>query len=187
MHAGELKRLLEIARSFAPGHRIVIFGSASLLPKYPHLGEPGQPLSPSLDADFVIYGIDDDLALALIDAVGARSTFSRVAGFHADILRLDIAELFPPGWEERLEPMPGFDGVFFLEVADLAVAKLHAGRPKDVDVLVHLLKEGLLDADVVKARLDATPLREKDIVKLYAVWERVLREVPGGEGLRAET
>ena len=83
--------------------------------------------------------------------------------------------------------MPGFDGVFFLEVADLAVAKLHAGRPKDVDVLVHLLKEGLLDADVVKARLDATPLREKDIVKLYAVWERVLRGVLAGEGLRAET
>jgi hypothetical protein len=164
MHAGELRRLLEIARSFAPGHRIVIFGSASLLPKYPHPGEPGQVLSPSLDADFVIYGIADDLAVALIDAVGVRSSFSRVAGFHADILRPDITELFPPG----------FDGVFFLEMADLAVAKLHAGRPKDVEVLVHLLKEGLLDAQVVRARLDATPLREKDIVKLYAVWERVL-------------
>jgi len=129
-------------------------------------------LSPSLDADFVIYGIADDLAVALIDAVGARSTFSRVAGFHADILRPDTTELFPPGWEERLEP--GFDGVFFLEMADLAVAKLHAGRPKDEEVLAHLLKEGLLDAPVVRARLDATPLREKDIVKLYAVWERVL-------------
>lgn len=175
MHAGELRRLLEIIRSFAPGHRIVIFGSASLLPKYPHLGEPGQPLSPSLDADFVIYGIADDLALVLIDAVGARSTFSRVAGFHADILRPDITDLFPPGWDGRLERMPEFDGVFSLEAADLAVAKLHAGRPKDVEVLAHLLKEGLLDAKVVRARLDATPLREKDTVRLYAVWERVLR------------
>jgi hypothetical protein len=177
MHARELKRLLAIARSFAPGHRIVIFGSASLLPKYPHLGEPGQPLSPSLDADFVIYGIADELAVALIDAVGARSTFSQVSGYHADILRPDITELFPPGWEERLEQMSGFEDIFFLEAADLAVAKLHAGRPKDVEVLVHLLNEGLLDAVVVRARLDATPLREKDIVKLYAVWERVLRLV----------
>jgi hypothetical protein len=38
-----------------------------------------------------------------------------------------------------------------------------------------LLQEGLLDAKVVRARLDATPLREKDIVKLCAVWERVLQ------------
>ncbi len=182
MHVRELSRLLDVARSFAPGHRIVIFGSASLLPKYPHLGEPGQPLSPSLDADFVIYGIADELALALIDAVGARSTFSKIAGFHADILRPDITELFPPGWEERLEPMTGFDGVFFLESADLAVAKLHAGRPKDIEILAHLLREELLDAAVVRSRLDATPLREKDIVKLHVNWRKVL----AAAGMQAE-
>ena len=85
MHAGELRRLLEIARSFAPGHRIVIFGSASLLRKYPHLGEPGQPLSPSLDADFVIYGIADDLAVALIDAAAGEGHCEAVCGMGARV------------------------------------------------------------------------------------------------------
>lgn len=174
MHVGGLKRLLAVARGFAPGRKLVILGSASLLPKHPELGDPGQPLATSLDADFVIQGIEDELAVALIDAVGVRSTFSRFTGFHADILRPDITELFPPGWEERLEPMPGFEGVFCLDPGDLAVAKLHAGRPKDIDLLAHLLREGILDASTVRARLDATPLREKDVVKLHATWRTVL-------------
>ena len=187
MNRASLEELLRAAAEMVEFERICIIGSASLLVDYPSLGEQGQPLAASLDADFVLLPEDAEKARILLARLGRGRTFASEKGFHADILRPDITELFPPGWEERLEPMPGFDGVFFLEAADLAVAKLHAGRPKDVEVLVHLLKEGLLDADVVRARLDATPLREKDIVKLYAVWERVLRGVLAGEGLRAET
>ena len=43
------------------------------------------------------------------------------------------------------------------------------------------LQEGLLDAKVVRGRLDATPLREKDIVKLYAVWALVLQLAESGD------
>ncbi|MFM8657786.1 MAG: DUF6036 family nucleotidyltransferase [Chthoniobacterales bacterium] len=175
MNRASLEELLRAAGELVECERICIIGSASLLVDHPWLGEHGQPLAASLDADFVLLPADSEKARILLARLGRGRTFASEKGFHADILRPDITELFPPGWEQRLEPMPGFDGVFFLEAADLAVAKLHAGRPKDVEVLVHLLREGLLDAKVVRARLDATPLREKDIVKLYAVWERVLR------------
>ena len=176
MNRASLEELLREAAALVDYECICFFGSESLLVEHPRLGEHGQPLAASLDADFVLLPEDAEKARILLARLGRGRTFASERGFHADVLRPDITELFPPGWEERLEPMPGFDGVFFLEMADLAVAKLHAGRPKDVEVLVHLLKEGLLDAKVVRARLDATPLREKDIVKLYAVWERVLGE-----------
>jgi len=37
-------------------NRIVILGSSSLLPDNPDLGEPGQPLDITLDADLLIEG-----------------------------------------------------------------------------------------------------------------------------------
>ena len=181
MNRASLEELLRAAAELVEFERICIIGSASLLVDHPWLGEQGQPLAASLDADFVLLPEDTEKAGILLARLGRGRPFASEKGYHADILRPDITELFPPGWEERLEPMPGFEGVFFLEAADLAVAKLHAGRPKDVEVLVHLLQEGLLDAKVVRGRLDATPLREKDIVKLYAVWARVLQLAESGD------
>jgi hypothetical protein len=181
MNRASLEELLRAAAELVEFERICIIGSASLLVDHPWLGEQGQPLAASLDADFVLLPEDAEKAGILLARLGRGRPFASEKGYHADILRPDITELFPPGWEERLEPMPGFEGVFFLEAADLAVAKLHAGRPKDVEVLVHLLQEGLLDAKVVRGRLDATPLREKDIVKLYAVWARVLQLAESGD------
>lgn len=175
MNRASLEELLRKASSLVEFERVCVIGSASLLVKHPQLGEEGRPLAASLDADFVLLPEDKAKAGLLLATLGRGRPFATERGFHADILRPDITELFPPGWEERLEPMPEFEGVYFLEVADLAVAKLHAGRPKDVELLVHLLRESMLDAAVVRARLDATPLREKDVVKLYAVWGRVLK------------
>lgn len=174
MNRASLEELLRIAHELADLDRICVIGSASLLAKNPLLGELGQPLATSLDADFVLIPEDADKARVLLDALGRGRPFSNERGFHADILRPDITGLFPPGWEDRLEPMPGFDGVFCLDATDLAVAKLHAGRPKDIDLLAHLLREGILEAATVGARLDSTPLREKDVVRLYAVWRSVL-------------
>lgn len=139
-------------------------------------------MAASLDADFVLLPEDSAKAGVLLATLGRGRPFANECGFHADILRPDITELFPPGWKERLEPVPEFEGVYFLEAADLAVAKLHAGRPKDVHLLAHLIRERMLDSATVRARLDATPLREKDVVKLYAVWKQVLQLAEEGEG-----
>ena len=182
MNRASLEELLRAAADLVEFERVCIIGSASLLVEYPWLGERGQPLAASLDADFVLLPEDSNKARILLERIGRGRPFASEKGFHADILRPDITELFPPGWEERLEPMPGFDGVFFLETADLAVAKLHAGRPKDIEILAHLLREQLLDAAVVRSRLDSTPLRGKDIVKLHMNWRKVLTAA----GMQAE-
>jgi hypothetical protein len=56
----------------------------------------------------------------------------------------------------------------------MAVCKLRAGRPKDIALLVHLLQAGLLAAGDLKARLDATPMREAVIVTSYHCLRNVL-------------
>lgn len=113
MNRASLEELLRASAEIVEFERICIIGSASLLVDHPSLGEQGQPLAASLDADFVLLPEDAEKARILLARLGRGRTFASEKGFHADILRPDITELFPPGWEERLEPMPGFAGVFF--------------------------------------------------------------------------
>ena len=114
----------------------------------------------------------------LHDALGADEEFHVRFGYYADILRPMAVEDFTPGWEERLVPLPGFDGsVFCLDPYDMAVCKLRAGRPKDTALLVHLLKAGLMNRADLKARLDATPLRGAMVVTAYRCFHEVVARV----------
>ena len=82
-----LKHLLDSVSALARPQRIVILGSSSLLPNYPDLGDPGQPLEISLDADFLLEPVDQRIADLLKDAVGHESVFEEHHGYYADILR----------------------------------------------------------------------------------------------------
>lgn len=64
--------------------------------------------------------------------------------------------------------------MFFLDPYDMAVCKLRAGRPKDIALLAHLLKAGLIDGAELKARLDATPMREAMVVISHQCLRQVL-------------
>lgn len=49
-----LTHLLDAVSALAQPRRIVVLGSSSLLPLHPQLGEPGQALELSLDADLLL-------------------------------------------------------------------------------------------------------------------------------------
>ena len=123
-----LKHLLDSVSALARPRRITVLGSSSLLPQHPELGEPGQPLELSLDADFLLEPVDQNIADMLKDAVGHESGFEQQHGYYADILRPVITETLPAGWESRLHPVAGYDNVFALDPYDLAVVKLMVGR-----------------------------------------------------------
>lgn len=135
-------------------------GSSSLLAYDASLGEPGQPLELSLDADLLLDPVDDDLAAVLHEAVGEGSLFHREYGVYVDLLRPEIEETLPPGWRERCTPIEGSDHVVCLDPCDLAVAKLCVGRDKDLELLRGLLDRGLLDLDTLASRYQATPMDE---------------------------
>ncbi len=176
MRLRSLIQLLNSARALAEPDRIVVIGSASLLPENPALGEAGQPLDGSFDADLLVQPIDEEIAAILAEAVGQQSLFARRHGYYADILRPTIAETLPAGWESRLHPVSGYDNVFALDPYDLAVVKLMVGRPKDLDLLRAMLRVGIVEPSRLRQHYQQTQLAEREAVAAGRNLTLVLRE-----------
>ena len=167
MRLPALKHLLEAVHALAHSERIYVLGSGALLGSFPELGEPGGPLELSFDGDLLVEPCDEQLAALLHEAVGEGSLFAQRTGYHADILRADILETLPPGWEQRLVRLDAATGAAALSPEDLLVVKLRVGREKDLTLCRDVLQRGLLSAAQMRARLDATPLSETEVVRVY--------------------
>lgn len=167
MRLPALIHLTEAVRALARSERIRVLGSSSLLARFPELGDDGGPLELSFDADLLVDPCDHELAALLHEAVGEGSLFAQRAGYHADILRPQVAENLPPGWEHRLIPLSSPHEISALAPEDLLVVKLRAGRPKDLELCRCVLGRGLVRADSVRDRLDATPMPERDVRMAY--------------------
>jgi len=68
-----LIHLLEVAESLVRPERIVVLGSSSLLPVEPALGEKGQPLEFSYDADLLVSPLNEEGARILMESLGQES------------------------------------------------------------------------------------------------------------------
>ncbi len=102
MRFRSLKHVLEVVSSLAHPEEIIVLGSASLLAAAPTLGEIGEPLEFSYDADLLVRPIDQDLAAVLTEAIGEQSLFAKRYNYYADFLRPSIVETLPSGWDQRL-------------------------------------------------------------------------------------
>jgi hypothetical protein len=173
MRLPALKHLLSAVQSLARARSIRVLGSSALLASFPELGEAGEPLELSFDADLLVEPCDEQLAAMLHEAVGEGSLFAQRTGYHADILRPGIIESLPPGWEGRLVKLDETDAVAALSPEDLLVVKLRAGRAKDLELCRALIQRRLVTSSAVRQRLEQTPLDEREIRLVY---ER-LREV----------
>lgn len=156
-------QLLDAVLGLAKPERINVLGSSSLLADHPVLGEPGQPLETSYDADRLLVPVDDEVAAILAEAVGQQSLFAKRNGCYADILRPALAEPLPAGWESRLHPVAGYRNVFALDPYDLAVVKLMVGREKDLNLLRALLRRGILEPQRLREHYQRTPLGERQM------------------------
>lgn len=93
----------------------------------------------------------------LIDgSIGEGSPFERAYGYYAHGVGPETA-ILPAGWPERLIVISGENTRFVrgwcLEVHDLAIAKLIAGRE---NIIAALRRHGLAQAATLSARLAAT-------------------------------
>ncbi len=165
MRLQSLRHLVDSARALAQSRRIVVLGSAAFLASFPEIGEKGQPLEATLDADFVLDPMNSDLADLLRDAIGEPSILYEKHGYYADCLRPEIVETFPAGWEGRLVPFAGYDDVFCLDPYDVALVKLVVGRKKDLALVGWLVKTGRLESGKLEARYCETPLAEPDMFR----------------------
>ncbi len=173
MDLPSLIHLLGKVREIEPEARIVIFGSSSILASFPEETEEKQWLALTNDADFILSPWQDAAAMEVSKAIGKGRAFHIENGYFADIVRPAAFDQFPPEFESRLVKLENYPNVFALDPHDMAVAKLFAGRPKDIRLLSILLADSKLDEATIRTRLWFMPMDDKLFVKTH----HVLRDV----------
>ncbi len=158
----QLEHIIRAAAANADVRDVVVIGSQSILGSFP---EPPTELTASVEAD--VFPKDAPQRSILIDgAIGELSLSHETFGYYAHGVDETTATL-PDGWRERLVRVEnsntrGAVG-WCLEPHDLAVSKLAASREKDVRFVETRLRDRLINAEVVRARLWATPRMSADV------------------------
>lgn len=162
MNRSQLEHIIRAAAGNADTSDIVVIGSQAILASFP---EAPNELLASVEAD--VFPRDRPSDSILIDgAIGERSIFHETFGYYAHGVDETTATL-PVGWRERLVPLRnentrGATG-WCLEVHDLAVSKLVAGREKDIRFLAALFRHGLAKPETVRQRLRQTDLPSSEV------------------------
>lgn len=114
----------------------------------------------SIEADVFTFRNSTDADL-IDGSIGEGPPFHQTFGYYAHGVAEETA-ILPSGWKERLVTVrnanTGQGCGLCLEVHDLAVAKLAAGREKDSYFVAGLLQHKLANASVIESRLRQSPL-----------------------------
>ena len=151
----QLAHIVRSAARITGDGDIVILGSQAILGTYDASSLPLEATM-SVEAD-VAFRNDPDAAKAdqVDGAIGELSQFHATYGYYAQGVEISTAVL-PDGWEERAEILERPDAypgsARCLEAHDLVIAKLVAGREKDLTFTVALLAENLVQAAVLRER-----------------------------------
>jgi hypothetical protein len=155
MERSQLEHILRAAAGITGNTEFVVIGSQAI---HGQTSKPPRECLASIEAD--IFSLRSREDADLIDgSIGEASPFHRTFGYYAHGVAEETAVL-PAGWKERLVSLrssnTGVATGFCLEAHDLAVSKLVAGREKDVEFVQALIRDGLINAEVMGQRLDAT-------------------------------
>lgn len=166
MRLEELEHVVAAAAE-ATGHDVfVVIGSQAILASN---DDPPKAMLESMEAD--LYPLHDPDAADLIDgALGDGSPFHVAHGYYAHGVAPKTAKP-PHGWQERLvkveiSPRVGSRRkqpsiALCLEKHDLVLSKCVAGRKRDWEYASEALKAGIVQADVILARVPDLPVPEE--------------------------
>jgi hypothetical protein len=145
----ELERALRLAARIAGDNEFFLIGSQAA---YGSCRRPPTEVRLSQECD--LYPKNRPETANLINnAVGRRSRFARANGFYIDVVTPELATL-PTGWQQRLKPLRfGKVTAYCLEVHDLIISKLAAGRLKDLEFAGAMLHLGVAEANTVRRRV----------------------------------
>jgi len=167
MTRSQLEHIIRAASQIADDDELVIIGSQAVLGQFPRAPEA---LLVSAEAD--LYPRNKPELADLIDgSIGELSPFHEIFGYYAHGVAPTTA-ILPRGWQERLVPIRGEStrGAtgWCLEIHDLVVSKLVAGRAKDLDFARTATQSGLVEHHLLAGRLGETSLdsdRSRGIVE----------------------
>jgi hypothetical protein len=150
LRLGQFEHLLAAAAEVTGQDEFVVVGSQAILGTF---DEPPDSMLQSMEAD--IYPKRAPDAADLIDGnLGDGSQFHAAFGYYAHGVGPETAN--PHGWRERLvrRVIPARAGadrtavVWCLEIHDLVLSKLAAGRERDSDYAADALEAGLVRPEV---------------------------------------
>lgn len=166
MNREQLEHILRAAYAITGEARIVVMGSQAILAQGESLP---RELTESYEVDVFTFRSPEDADL-IDGTIGEQSPFHRTFGYYAHGIGPETA-ILPPGWEERLvaiqsENTRGAIGLL-LEAHDLAVAKLAAGRDKDIEFVGIMLIHGIANKEIMHKRIESLMLDNelKDVYK----------------------
>lgn len=168
MRRDQLEHLIRACADLARDEDIVVVGSQAILGEHPHA--PAALLA-SVDAD-VFPRNHPERADVIDGAIGEGSPFQATFGYYAHGVGPETAKA-PAGWEQRLVAVRnantrGATG-WCLETHDLVLAKLVAGRQKDVDFAREAASHGLVRVDELRRRAVQLPVDDERRAAILAV------------------
>jgi len=159
MQRSELEHLIRASGEIADDDEIIVIGSQAVLGQFPNA--PVRLLM-SMEAD-IFPKNHPDRADKVDGAIGEGSSFHELHGYYAQGVGETTAVL-PNGWRSRLvsvqnENTNGVTGLC-LDVHDLAISKLIAHRPKDLEFVQMLVRHDMIQKDAMLGRLAKTDLEK---------------------------
>jgi len=159
MQRSDLEHLIRASGEISGDNEIIVIGSQAILGQFPNA--PVRLLM-SMEAD--IYPKNNPEKADKIDgAIGEGSSFHELHGYYAQGVGERTAVL-PSDWESRLVAVNNgnTNGVtgYCLEAHDLAISKIIAQRPKDVEFVQELVRHDMIEKKTMLHRLEQTDLQE---------------------------
>ena len=157
MKRHELEHIIRAAAAITGAKEIVVVGSQAVLGQFP---DAPTELLVSREADVFSFRSASDGEL-IDGSIGENTVFHDTFGYYAHGVAEETAYL-PAGWKDRLVRVANENtgsGVgLCLEVHDLAVAKLIAGREKDMEFVRALFRHRMADSAKVRERLETVQI-----------------------------
>jgi len=161
MRRSELEHVIRAAGDIAQDDEIIVIGSQAILGQFP---DAPVRLLTSMETD--VYPRNKPALAEKVDgAIGEGSPFHEEFGYYVQGVGPETAVL-PLGWQDRLvdirnENTKGVTGLC-LEVHDLAISKLVAGRPRDLEFTHELVRNKIIQQETVTGRLKTTKLTQEE-------------------------
>jgi hypothetical protein len=143
-----LDHLLQALAQVVGERELVMVGSQTL---HATITEPLIEVVMSRECDLLLDE-EDPLTSAIDESVGPDSAYAAETAVYVDTVSATFPFL-PAGWEQRLVGFPGAGQIRCLEIHDLVLSKLTAGRLKDYELIAVLLQRGLAEIATVHARI----------------------------------
>jgi hypothetical protein len=164
----QLEHILRAASTITSEPDVLVIGSQSVLGSFADADLPAEATS-SMEADIAFFDDPADAKADQVDgAIGELSMFHETFGYYAQGVSITTAVL-PEGWRERVvafaTPGTAPGRGLCLDPHDCVISKLVAGREKDLSFAAALLREGLIDPDILASRIGTVDADSRVIEK----------------------